>query len=168
MFLLALWRGRVAEASLVRLERADVLALLLELVIFAVFLASLGALLFPLLRTWHGVLLVAGTLILGVLAPLALYWATRARGAAAAAVFSLVGGFVLRYATLTTPPELLARAPEFVPGQMAGVTEIGTPGAALLPGFSPEDGRQPGGGPGGDAGNRAGDVRPRSKVYHDE
>ena len=64
---------------------------------------------------------MAGTLILGMLAPLALHLR---RGAVAAAALALVGGFILRYAILMTPPALLARAPEFVPARK---TDTGGP-----------------------------------------
>ncbi len=166
LILLALWRERVAPASLARLERADLMALVLELVVFALFLASLGAFLLPVFRTAHGVLLVTGTLVLGLLTPLALHLrrgASGRRAAVAAAACALVGGFILRYGILTTPPELLARA-----ARVAGTDQpAGTPGPAV-PWLSPEDGREPGGGSGADPGNRPAELLPRSKVYHAE
>jgi hypothetical protein len=85
----------------------------------------------------------------------------------AAALLSLLGGFVLRYAMLTTPPELLARAAEIrALYAVEGSQGIGTPGPVLLPGFSPEDGRPRGGGPGADPGNKTSYIQPRSKVFH--
>src|SRR5262249_22427161 len=69
MLLLA-GRWNVTTGSLDRLERADLWALGLELAFFVVFLASISALLVPVLKSWHGWVLVFGTLLLGVLAPL--------------------------------------------------------------------------------------------------
>jgi hypothetical protein len=75
---------------------------------------------------------------------------TGRRSVLAAATFALLGGFVLRYGLLTTPPELLARGP----GQVAH--------------FGPEDGRPRGGGSGADPGNWPSELHPRSKVFTDE
>src|SRR5262249_27434816 len=135
--------------SLERLERADLWALGLELLFFVLFLASISSLLVPVLKSWHGWILVAGTVILGLLAPVAIHlriglfgrW-----GFASAAVFALLGGFALRYGILTTPPYLL---------------EHHTPIAAS---FGPEDGRMRAGGAGADAGNHPGEVKPPSKI----
>jgi formate-dependent nitrite reductase membrane component NrfD len=155
------------DGAVTRLQRADLWALVLELVLFGVFLASLGSLLRPVLGTSHGRLLVIGTLVLGLLIPLALHLRPTLLGrksAVAASVFALVGGFVLRYGLLTAPPELLARAPE-LRSRYTALDEPRGSGPSLLPGFSPEDGRAPGGGPGADPGNRPADLQPRSKVY---
>jgi formate-dependent nitrite reductase membrane component NrfD len=146
--LLGRWR-RVSAGSLDRLERADLWALGLELAFFVLFLASIGSLLLPVLRSWHGLVLIAGTLLVGVLAPLVIHLRRGAFGRwglGAAAVLALVGGFALRYGMLTTPAALLSERP---------------PVAA---GFGPEDGRARGGGPGADPGNRAGEVHPPSKI----
>ena len=152
MTLIAWLRG-VGRPSLERLERADVWALGLELAVFVAFLASLGALLEPVLRTNHGRLLVVGTFVVGLMAPLALHLRVGlARGGAVvgAALLALAGGFLLRYTIVRTPPELLARGP-----------------GGLAP-FSPEAGRPRGAGTGADPGNRPPDFRPRSKVYGEE
>jgi protein NrfD len=149
MLLLARWLN-VSSASLDRLEKADLWALGLELIFFVLFLASVGPLLVPMLKSPHGLVLVAGTLLVGVLAPLAIHlrvglfsrW-----GFATAAMLALLGGFALRYGILTTTPYLL---------------EHYTPVAAS---FGPEDGRARGGGPGADAGNRSGELKPPSKIY---
>src|SRR5262249_39783805 len=138
-------------------------------------LASLGALLVPVLRTGHGQLLVAGTLVLGLLLPLAIHLGQRLRppsrspgrgGMLAAAALALVGGFVLRYAILTTPPHLLARGPDTGPG----TPEVGTPDGLSggLSGFGPEDGRKRGGGPGASPGNWRPGQKPPSKVFSEE
>jgi formate-dependent nitrite reductase membrane component NrfD len=149
MILLARRQG-VPAASLERLERADLWALGLELAVFAAFLASLGGLLLPVLESGHGRLLVLGTFVIGLLVPLAIHLRVSLTGrtaAVVAALFALAGGFLLRYAILMTPPQLLARGP------------------ADVARFSPEEGRPRGEGTGADAGNRPDDLKPRSKVY---
>jgi len=147
-------RRHVPIAALQRLERADLWALGLELVVFAVFLASLGSGLLAVLESGHGRLLVGGVLVFGLLVPLAFHLrlgvAQPARGAIVAALFALFGGFLLRYALLTTPPELLAEGPSKVAR------------------FSPEDGRPRGEGTGADPNNRDGPIEPRSKVFDPE
>jgi formate-dependent nitrite reductase membrane component NrfD len=171
MILLARADRAVTAEYLARLQHADLWALFLELIVFAVFLGSLGALFWPVMHTWHGKLLILGTLILGVLIPVWLHLRARLtpqrNSVVAAALLSLVGGFVLRYAMLTTPPELLARAAELrALYAVDGGQAIGTPGPALWPGFSPEDGRPRGGGPGADPGNKTPYLEPRSKVFN--
>lgn len=159
LILAARLRGTVTDESLHRLERADRWALVLELVVFAIFLASLGSLLLPVLDTRHGKLLTAGTLFVGILLPLALTLRPGGIGRmTTAAVLALLGGFVMRYALLSTPPELLARTSQ---GEApSGIDREARP--ALVPGFSPEAGRGPGE-PGADPGNRP--VEVRSKVF---
>ena len=144
-------------------------ALVMESIVFVIFLASLGGLLWPVLHTWHGELIVVGTAVLGLLLPLVLHAPLGLhpqRRTVIAAVLSLVGGFVLRYAVLTSPSELLARGPEIHRRYVVEGSEgIGTPGPVLLPGFSPEDGRPRGGGPGADPENKTANLEPRSKVF---
>lgn len=148
MLLLARWE-KVSTAELDRLEHADVWALWLELAFFVLFLASIGALLVPVLKSPHGFVLVAGTLVLGLLAPLVIHlrleWFGK-WGYSAAAVLALLGGFMLRYGIVTTPPALLEHPPSMVAS------------------FGPEDGRARGGGAGADPGNQAGEVKPPSKI----
>jgi formate-dependent nitrite reductase membrane component NrfD len=118
VFLLSRWRGDAPAETLKRLERADLRALGLELVVFAIFLASLGVWLIPVWRTWEGMLLIIGTLVLGLLLPLALQLGLGGSAPwrdSAAAVLALVGGFILRYAIVMTPPDLLARGPRTSP-----------------------------------------------------
>jgi formate-dependent nitrite reductase membrane component NrfD len=169
MLLLARARPAVGHDYYARLQHGELWALILELIVFIIFLTSLGPLLLPVLHTWHGLLLVIGTLVLGLLIPLALHAPSGWRllpGAVLAAVFSLLGGFVLRYAILTAPPELLARGPELrARYAVDGQGTVGTPGLAPLRGFSPEDGRVRGGGPGADPGNKTANLEPRSKVF---
>jgi formate-dependent nitrite reductase membrane component NrfD len=147
-------RRGVPEASLRRLERADLWALGLELAVFAAFLASLGGDLLAVLESWNGRLLVVGVLFIGLLVPLAVHLrlglSLPARSAVLAAALALFGGFLLRYAVLKTPAELLAEGP----------TKVAR--------FSPEDGRPRGEGTGADTNNRGGEVRPHSKVFDGE
>jgi formate-dependent nitrite reductase membrane component NrfD len=142
LIILGEWRG-VPEASLKRLERADLWALGLELLMFTAFLASLGNDLLAVLESWHGRVLVVGVLAVGLLIPLAVHLrlglSLPARSAIIAAAFALVGGFLLRYAMLKTPGELLAEGP----------TRVAR--------FSPEDGRPRGEGTGADVNNRGGE-----------
>jgi formate-dependent nitrite reductase membrane component NrfD len=145
MLLLARKR-HVSTVSLERLETADLWALGLELVFFVLFLASIGSLLVPVLHSPHGLALVAGTLLLGLLTPLAIHLRLgffKGWGYGAAAVLALLGGFMLRYGILTTPPALLAHH---------------------TPAFGPEDGRLRGGGLGADPGNHPGEIKPPSKI----
>jgi hypothetical protein len=135
-------------ASFERLERADLWALALELAVFAAFLASLGPAVVALLHTTSGKV-VLFTLVVGVLLPLSVH--LRIGGAwgwsmPVAAWCALVGGLLLRYGVVKTPPEILNRGP------------------AVMASFSPEDGRPRGGGRGADPNNRGGEVIPRSKL----
>lgn len=89
------------QESFINLERTDRWAMLLELVMLIAFVISLGSLAPALLTSVYGLLLVGGTLVLGVLAPLALSWRPHrlgSRATIAAAVLALVGGLILRYA----------------------------------------------------------------------
>jgi protein NrfD len=91
---------RAAPDSVESLERTDRWAMLLELVLLIAFVASLGSLAPALLTSIYGILLLIGTLVLGVIIPLVLSWRTRPLGASTtfAAVLVLVGGLILRYA----------------------------------------------------------------------
>jgi protein NrfD len=155
MILVARYR-EVPHDALVRLERADLWAMGLELAVFGLFLASLGGVLLPVLGSWNGKLLVIGVLVVGLLVPLAIHLRLGVedlRGAAVtAAIFALAGGFLLRYALLKTPPELLADA-----RSQAGI-----------PRFSPEEDRRRGAGTGADPNNRPPDLEPRSKVFTED
>jgi protein NrfD len=103
--LLLLGRG-MAPAPRARLERADLWALGLELGLFLIFLASLGAVLPLVLKTWQGWLLVGGTLSAGLLIPLVLHLGTE-KQAMLAALSALVGGFLLRFGIINVAPALL-------------------------------------------------------------
>jgi protein NrfD len=148
MLLIARWRGMANAGSLERLERADLWALGLEIVVFAVFLASLGAFLPAVLETWNGKVLIFGTLLVGLIVPLAIH--LRIGGSLrwsmpAAAVCALLGGVILRYTMVRTSSELLVRGP------------------SVAAAYSPEDGRKTGS-RGADPGNRGTELAPRSKL----
>jgi formate-dependent nitrite reductase membrane component NrfD len=118
--MLLLGRG-VTHASRERLERADLWALGLELFIFLVFLASVGGVLPWALATWQGVVLVVGTLLLGLLLPLWLHLGFQVPSEGritAAAVSALVGGFILRYGIVRVAPALLYRFPHLTPNDV--------------------------------------------------
>jgi formate-dependent nitrite reductase membrane component NrfD len=149
MLLIARWRN-VEAGPLQRLSRVDSWALGLELATFLVFLGSLGVLLFAVVSVANGLVLVLGTLLVGIVAPLLLHWraaASGGQGLAWAASLALIGGFLMRYGILTTTPALLEH-----------------PRAAATR-FGPEDGRPRGGGPGADPGNHVGEVEPPSKIF---
>jgi formate-dependent nitrite reductase membrane component NrfD len=97
------WRRRAPHESIMRLEQTDRWAMLLELVLLVAFFVSLGALGPVLLASRYGVLLLIGTLLVGVLIPLALNWRPRMLGARTPLVMAalvIVGGFILRYAII--------------------------------------------------------------------
>jgi protein NrfD len=141
-------------ASRIRLENADAWALFLELIVFLIFLASLGAVLPLALATWQGLVLIVGTLGLGLLIPLALHIGnaqTVESRTTAAAVCALVGGFLLRFGMVSVGPAIL---------EGPNITL-----AVALPDLriSPEDERARGGGPG------ASDInRPAKPYFHNK
>ncbi len=144
-----------AHATVERLEKADLWALALELLVFIVFLASLGPLLLPLLGTIGGKLLVLGVFACGLFVPLVIHLRLGLRSrkpAVTAAVFVLLGGLFLRYGLLSAPSELLSTE-----------KPIQSP-AASLTNFGPEAGRERGE-RGADPGNRDKRLQPRSKIF---
>lgn len=89
------------QESFINLERTDRWAMLLELVLLVAFVISLGGLAPALLGSFYGLLLLGGTLVVGVLLPLALVWRPHRMGSRAtvtAAALALIGGLILRYA----------------------------------------------------------------------
>jgi formate-dependent nitrite reductase membrane component NrfD len=168
MVLLARSQNIGSADALHRLERADLYILGLEAVVFVIFLVSLGNLVGPLLTTWQGILLVAGTALVGLLMPLVLHLRPEllgARNLLAIAVCTLVGGFFLKFGVLQAAPELLARGPAALP---AAAEQPQTPAGWFK--FSPEDGRQPGKRLGADPLNRPdpdkpAKVQPPSKYF---
>jgi len=96
LILLGLRRG-ASEQSLARLSAFDTKALVVELLVLVLFLASLGSV----NRVWIGLwawLLLVGVVGLGILAPLRLH--IQRRPVASAARLVLLGGFLLRLATI--------------------------------------------------------------------
>jgi formate-dependent nitrite reductase membrane component NrfD len=92
---------RAPADSVANLEHTDRWAMLLELVLLIAFVVSLGSLAPVFVASIYGILLIAGTLAAGVIAPLAISWRTHPLGASStviAAVLVLVGGLILRYA----------------------------------------------------------------------
>jgi formate-dependent nitrite reductase membrane component NrfD len=177
LILLAVLGGRVPVESLHRLEHADLWVLTLELIIFVSFLASLGPLLELVRETRTGKLLIGGTFVLGLIVPLLaallprvwpnLLGLTPRRGVVLGACSALLGGFVFRYAILSTPAELLtyrAQARSWPAPAEARTPEMPR---GVISRFSPEDERRfPS--PGADPDNRATDredFQPGSKVF---
>jgi formate-dependent nitrite reductase membrane component NrfD len=166
MILLARFTG--ADVSVLhRLGDADLYAIWLETVVFAVFIGSLSSLVSSMWHTPQGKLFLAGTALLALAAPLVLHLLGRRLGyvgAMAAALCVLAGGFVLRYGLLTTAPELLREEPALVHEQ--GAVEDRVRGGGPHFRISPEEGRERGGGGGADPGNKVnGEVEPRSKIF---
>jgi protein NrfD len=88
-----------SRAALGWLGRMDAWSSLLELVVLAVMLVGLGAVAVRVLGNGWGVALLVGTVLLGILVPLAMHWRPRLLGAATvpvAAVLVLTGSLVLR------------------------------------------------------------------------
>jgi len=111
LLLLGRNRRNVPAESLTRLEHADLWALASETFLFLIFLASLGVALPLALQTPAAIIMVAGTLVLALLVPLVLHVGlgeTASWRIPAAALSSLVGGFLLRFGVIRTPAELLA------------------------------------------------------------
>jgi formate-dependent nitrite reductase membrane component NrfD len=85
------------SAGVYALKRFDAWALILELLVLAALVASLGAVARIWLSAWGAVLLAM--VIIGIVAPLALHWRVVSAGrltAPIAAVLVLIGGFLLR------------------------------------------------------------------------
>lgn len=164
LLLLSRLGSGAGDATLHRLGSADLWAMILEATALAIFIASLWTWIGAIWETRHGKALLVLVPLLSVVVPFLLHVSHRALGTwsiPAGALVALLGGFLLRYAIIHTSPELLALGPHRAP---AAIEAEGKP---LLPGFSPEDGRAPGGGPGADRGNYVGDVkqvRPRTKM----
>lgn len=135
------------DASRHKLETADQWAVGLEFVVFVAFLVSLGPVLEPVLGTLTGGILVFGTLLLGLAAPVAIQrvYGDRGWSQTVAAVCVLAGGLCLRTGVVTVNAELLARADR--------------PPRAI----SPEQTRQVGE-PGADPGNHGPEIVPRTKI----
>jgi formate-dependent nitrite reductase membrane component NrfD len=101
LLLLRRFRPATPHSAIRRLEETDRYAMILEAVLLVIFLLSLGAALPVFLATPYGILLLTGTLLLGVLLPLFLsFRSTRGDPDRTVVIASLVlvGGFILRWA----------------------------------------------------------------------
>jgi formate-dependent nitrite reductase membrane component NrfD len=96
LILFAAQRG-ATEQALARLSSFDTRALVVELLVLVLFVASLGALNKVWVSFW-GLILLVGVLAFGILVPLWLH--LQRRPVASAARLVLVGGFLLRLATI--------------------------------------------------------------------
>src|SRR5213594_1316718 len=96
LILLAPRRG-ATEQSLARLSAVDTKALVVELLVLVLFIASLGSVNRVWVSFW-GLLLLVGVVGFGILAPLRLHM--QRRPLASAAKLVLLGGFLLRLATI--------------------------------------------------------------------
>src|SRR6266699_1217408 len=96
LILLGLRRG-ASEQSLARLSAFDTKALVVELLVLAIFIGSLGSVNRVWLSFW-GLVLLVGVVWFGILAPLRLHM--QRRPVASAAKLVLLGGFLLRLATI--------------------------------------------------------------------
>jgi formate-dependent nitrite reductase membrane component NrfD len=90
-------------ASWAKLKRFDNLAMILEVVLLVALLVWLGSAAASLLSGVNGILLIGGTLLIGILLPLALQFRAGFQGVkgtigmtAITAVLILIGGFILR------------------------------------------------------------------------
>ena len=102
LMLLGHRRRVAAPGTLGFLSNFDKAALVLELIALVIFLVTIGETIEIFLSIW-GVLLLVGTVILGILLPLAIgfgkVWRPRNRIVTAAALV-LLGGFILRFTTI--------------------------------------------------------------------
>jgi formate-dependent nitrite reductase membrane component NrfD len=110
MVLLARWRlVDVGDEALERLEWADGWAIALEGAMLLIFALSLRPYTGPALTRWPGVLIPAFVVPVGLVLPWVVRRAWGLRGASAAALLVLIGGFALRAAVIGMPhPWLLA------------------------------------------------------------
>lgn len=118
LLLLHFFRPGTPESSIRRLEATDRYAMILEVVLLAIFLVSLGAALPIFLATPHGIMLLAGTAVLGILLPLAMSYQSRRSDVdrtVAIASLVLIGGFILRWAIVVGGQALIVR-PEIAGG----------------------------------------------------
>ena len=90
-------RRGASEQSLARLSAFDTKALVVELLVLVLFVASLGSLNKVWVSFW-GLILLVGVVAFGILAPLWLH--LQRRPVASAARLVLLGGFLLRLATI--------------------------------------------------------------------
>jgi formate-dependent nitrite reductase membrane component NrfD len=98
LLLASRWRGIRVKSTEDRLTRFDRIALILELVVLAIFVVSLGSVAKAFLNAW-GVLLLLGVVGVGIIMPLRM-GRDAAHNVATASILVLFGGFVLRVVVL--------------------------------------------------------------------
>ena len=99
MLLLARRSSDVGAEAVRWLSSMDVSITIMELIVLAAVLISLGPVAAVLLASGWGILLLVGVVGVGLLVPLLLHWRPRLLGnlsVPAAAVMALIGGFILR------------------------------------------------------------------------
>jgi formate-dependent nitrite reductase membrane component NrfD len=110
LLLLVPLTGSRAVETWHKLEAADRYAMVLELLLIFVFVATLGVLALPFATSLPGLIwLWVGVVLVGLLVPLALHLRPRLPGAGPAVIaslLSLVGGFILRYVVVMLPQGL--------------------------------------------------------------
>jgi formate-dependent nitrite reductase membrane component NrfD len=164
LMLLILLGPGATDSTLQRLLHADSWSIGLEAAALVMFVLALWPWILPVWGTTQGKLLLAAVPVMSVIVPLVIHLSRSTLGSwsvSAAAVVALVGGFLLRYSIVNSAPELLARGAQPVAAAVSAET------TELLPRFSPEDRRPPGGGAGADPGNYVGEVQhvqPRTKL----
>lgn len=110
LILLLLRRGRSPhDVTVEKLERADRLAIALELLILVLMLALLGSVARPLIAGGFGVVFWIGVVLVGLVLPLVLHWrgggwpGRAERRVMLSAACVLVGGFLLRFVVVMSP-----------------------------------------------------------------
>lgn len=101
LMLFLLWRGTASHELIERLELADNWAIGLELLAIVALFISLGSLAGPLIGSVYGIVIIAGTGLVGLVLPFGLHLRPRLLGWASpiiAAALTLAGGFALRWA----------------------------------------------------------------------
>jgi formate-dependent nitrite reductase membrane component NrfD len=151
MILLTRWKHVGTDASRHKLESADRWAVGLEFVVFVAFVVSLGPILEAVLGTVTGVVLVFGTGLLGLAAPVVIerVYGEHGWSQTVAAACILAGGLCLRTGVVRVNAELLAQAHREHHA------------------ISPEQTRQIGE-PGADPGNHGPEIVPRTKIPGDQ
>lgn len=109
LMLLLMRRGTTPEDVTIRkLERADRMAIVFELVLLALMLILLGGIARPVVSGGFGLVFWLGVVVIGLVIPLVLHWTGRGnltpeRRAMLAAGCVLVGGLLLRFVIVMSP-----------------------------------------------------------------
>ena len=111
MVLLDRWlRLNVNESVIEHLEQLDSWAIVLELIMLAIMVVSLGRLSPAAMGTWPGILIPAFVVPMGLVIPLLVKRWAGTRAAVAASALVLLGGFALRAAVVGMPAPFLTSA----------------------------------------------------------